>query len=519
MRFSNLSEDAITIAVIGGGSTGISFLSQFIREIQNYQSKRKFSLILFEPDSTLGTGLAYGTKSHSLLLNSPANCFSIYPENPKHFFEWLTKNESFWKRYFPEIEEINEDSFVPRKLAGLYLKSAAEEAKMLAAQCKIAYQIIQDEVINIAALTKKNKTRIQVKSSNIEYNADYVVLCTGNCPPESYLHLRKYHNYFHEIHLNEDKIVRSLPFLSSVLVVGTRLSGIDAVVLLKEQKYKGSITMASREGRLPAVKNEFKTYDLKYLTEEKIQEQYQKHCSLEVSDLIEFIEKEASAIYNCKISIDDIERYSYDDNLSTLKLDLKTIKQGKALWQKIPASFIEIIETYWSNFSIEEKKKYIKKYLHIMQRYTSAFPITNAEKLITLMENHNLIIKDKLINIEYDEVTKKFIAFFGTTNGGKEQKIFDAVLNATGNGKNLVHPGSLLYTNLLKSGKVNFNFFGGLEVSTKNFRVSTSDGSRIYAAGPPTFGSYFFTNFFYTSAKQSRAIIDDILMSSAPHYI
>ena len=74
-------------------------------------------------------------------------------------------------------------------------------------------------------------------------------------------------------------------------------------------------------------------------------------------------------------------------------------------------------------------------------------------------------------------------------------------------------PGELL--NLSHTNSLNFNTFGGLDTSTNNFRVTAQKDfkAQIYAAGSPSFGSYFFTNYFYTSAKQSKSIVEDILNS------
>jgi|GEM_PF-6574260 len=509
------STELVEIAVVGGGSTGISFISQFLREIKHHVHRDKFSIKLFEPSGTLGTGLAYSAKSHALLLNSPASCFSIYPEDQKHFLKWAQQHPEKWTRHFPEIREINEDTFVPRKLAGLYLSDAANQAKNLANKYNIQYQVVEDEVVNIIETPAPLKTALLTKHKPLRYSADHIILCTGNCAPESYVALKKHPNYFHTIHSDEEKIKESIKSISSVLVIGTRLSAIDAALMLKDQNYHGHITMASRNGRLPSVKNEFKIYNLKHLTTESIQRQMRAYSALKIEHLVTLIEKEASDIYGSEISMDKIARYTHDP-VTTLKNDLETIRNGEALWQKIPAVFIELIEMYWSNFSIEEKKRYLRDYVGIMQRYTSAFPFVNAEKINGMLCDDQLTIKSGLREINYDDEKRRFVAHYCGNDGIITHEYFDCVLNATGSGKNLTRSEASLYSNLLQSDSVSFNIFGGLDVSTQNFRVAAKKNfkAQMYAAGSPTFGSYFFTNYFYTSAKQSKTIVEDILRSS-----
>lgn len=124
--------DKISINIIGGGATGISCLSQLLRVVKEVSDKEKYEIYLFEKSNVLGKGLAYNNEEKDLLLNSPAGNFSIYPEDQKHFLKWLISFPEKWRKFFPEIKEIDEYSFLPRKLAGLYLEDCVNKAKNLA---------------------------------------------------------------------------------------------------------------------------------------------------------------------------------------------------------------------------------------------------------------------------------------------------------------------------------------------------------------------------------------------------
>jgi len=499
----------IVISIIGGGSTGVSFVAQIIRKIKDNPNKKHFEINLFERTSSLGTGLAYETKSHFLLLNSPTEMFSIYPEDPKHFLTWLTQFPEKWRDLFPEIKEINECSFLPRKLGGIYIKDIAKQAKITADIHHINLAFFQDEVINII---EDNLSTQILTAGGRKYRSDYIILCTGNIPTETFKEFEKHFNYFSSPYLdNEDRIKSAIHSNSSVLVLGTRLSAIDSIMLLKENGHKGNITMASREGVLPAVKTELRHHPLKYFTLKNIKKQLKDNdFKLRIEHLLELIQKEVSYIYGTSVSQADILKYPKNPYIS-LKIDLRKANRKKALWEKIPATFFDLIEEYWKTFSIVEKRRMLDN-LSIMQRYTSSFPIANAKKLLSLMDRGQLSIEAKIDDLYYYEEKNIFLAKFYNTNS-IHFKSFNYVINATGNGKDLRKSNSLLYTNLMSSNCLHFNPFGGLDVSTENFSVATRQdfSAKIYAAGPPTFGSFFFTNFILTSAKQAEVITLDIL--------
>jgi len=509
----------ICINVIGGGSTGISFLAQLIRKIKNNSNKQIFEINIFESTSSLGVGLAYNTESHALLLNSPTEMFSIYAEDSKHFLVWLNQFPEKWRSQFPEIKEINEYSFLPRKLGGLYLKDIVEQTKKMAESHHIKVCSFQDEVIN---LIENNSSTSIITASGKKYESDYIILCTGNVQTEKFKEFENCSNYFNSPYLREENRIKSdIESSSSVLVLGTRLSAIDAVMLLKENGHKGNITMASREGVLPAVKTELKKYNLKYFNSKNIKNQLIKNnFNIKLDHLLELIQQEASHIYGFPVSQEDILNYPKNPHRS-LKIDLHKARRKKVLWEKIPVSFFHLIEEYWKNFSMEEKIDLLNN-LSIMQRYTSSFPISNAEKLLSLLNSGQLKIKRKINKLTYNKKEKIFFSLFENENGNESYlESFHYVINATGNGKDLRNSNSPFYTNLMISNGLQFNAFGGLEVSNKNLLVSTkqSFSAKIYAAGPPTFGSFFFTNFIITSAKQTEIIMLDILKNIENNFV
>ena len=63
-RPENISPARFSVAIIGGGFTGTTLAAQLLR-----CAGSSLSVVVVEKSASVGRGLAYGTKSNSLLLN------------------------------------------------------------------------------------------------------------------------------------------------------------------------------------------------------------------------------------------------------------------------------------------------------------------------------------------------------------------------------------------------------------------------------------------------------------------
>lgn len=162
---------------------------------------------------------------------------------------------------FPEIARDLEKltlsgSFLPRKLAGLYLDDSYRELRELC-----AVEEVRGLVVNIEA--EGGQQKLTLKSGEV-YHSHFTVLATGNLDNTLYQELLGYNGYF-PYHYSDEAGIRALvkewksPELR-VLVLGTRLGGIDATLFLRhllknhESVKHYRITMASRQAQLPMVR-------------------------------------------------------------------------------------------------------------------------------------------------------------------------------------------------------------------------------------------------------------------------
>jgi len=234
--------DTRHVVVIGGGYSGSLVAVNLAR-----LARRPLAVTVVDRGGAPGRGVAYGTSRPEHVLNVAARNMSALPDRPHHFVEWLQTRSDFATMPEAELREV----FVPRRVYGDYIRSLFEAA----------YRPIADDadvtVTTVAAEVSRLETRDQGGalvhlSSGEPLVADAVVLATGHCPPAPFAGAdtladdpRWCGNPWAEWH-------RDLPAAGGhVILLGTGLTMVDAVLTLSALRWDGQITAVSRNGNLP----------------------------------------------------------------------------------------------------------------------------------------------------------------------------------------------------------------------------------------------------------------------------
>lgn len=245
-------DDVLTVAIIGGGCSGllcaIQLLQQFtLRQIAGSESnlapsqQRRLTLHIIESNPPVGRGIAYGTQCSGHLLNVPACSMSYCPDDPGHFVAWLSKHHP----------EFGPDSFVPRSIFGHYLQSVfqAELEKLNPLQVEV--QTISATAIDLVETASQIEVFLEDETKVL---ADRVVLALGNLTPgDQFSKLlsqptKRFHN-----NPWDRSIVNDVRTEDTVVLIGSGLTMIDIVVQLQEHHHTGTIIAISRRGLLPGV--------------------------------------------------------------------------------------------------------------------------------------------------------------------------------------------------------------------------------------------------------------------------
>ncbi len=217
------------LAIIGGGASAVLLLAHMARE-----KALPESIAVFDRSGIFGRGVAYGTDNTAHLLNVRARGMSAYHTAPGHFAEWA---EAF--RYTPL-------DFVSRKNYALYLQDILAGALHVFEERGTAVAFIPASVTRSVRSGEIYKLSAQDQS----HEADRVVLATGNAAPvlvpgtENLAPADGFHAGPWGIDYGAIR--------GDVLLLGTGLSAVDAVMALQAAGFAGNITAVSRHALLPA---------------------------------------------------------------------------------------------------------------------------------------------------------------------------------------------------------------------------------------------------------------------------
>lgn len=213
------------IAIVGGGFSGTMVAAHLARHLDD-----GVSVTLFEPD-TVGRGAAYGTRHPQHLLNTRAAAMSAFDAEPDHFVRWLGS------RGAPA-------GFVSRQLYGEYLSDVARRAFE-----RPRFAHVPDAVLRVRA---QSDGGFAIETGRgVDYDAEHVVLATGTpLPSASFLpdNVKRHPGYVADPWRFDYRAVGG-----HVLLIGSGLTALDALVALEACGHRGAVYVVSRNGRFPRV--------------------------------------------------------------------------------------------------------------------------------------------------------------------------------------------------------------------------------------------------------------------------
>ena len=238
------------VLIIGGGLSGTMLAVQLLR----LPGRRQ--ILVIEPRAELGRGEAYSAVELGHTLNGNAARMSVDPDNPDDLTQWLTEHIAAggWPESAEQAVPISE-LFPPRGLFGVYAQQRLAEAKARSAS---TVEHVRAEVIDVQVdadstlLTLDNGQRLR---------GNFAVLATGMFPaartPQT-----------HSSGVNAAAVdpwdvatMRRMDPRSTVLIIGSGLTMVDAVVSLEQAGHRGPIEIFSRHGLLPHVRRQPPAWD------------------------------------------------------------------------------------------------------------------------------------------------------------------------------------------------------------------------------------------------------------------
>jgi uncharacterized NAD(P)/FAD-binding protein YdhS len=215
---------ARSIAVVGGGASGALMAAHLLRH-----AGEDVHLTLIEPRAQIGRGLAYATENESHRLNVRASNMSAFADDPDHFWRWLGAAGHKGEDRF---------CFIPRLAYGRYLASLIEDHLTETDAPRLRW--LRKTVVG---LTERDGSVILRFSSRETAAFDVAVLCCGHEPSE--------HLAAPFVGPWKDPRAWNRAQDSTILILGTGLTMVDAAISLSESGHRGPIVAVSRRGLLP----------------------------------------------------------------------------------------------------------------------------------------------------------------------------------------------------------------------------------------------------------------------------
>src|ERR1700689_2952111 len=231
MRPSSVSDSQFDILIIGGGFSGTMLAVHLLRH-------RDLSIAVVDRGALPGRGLAYGSPHQFHLLNVPAGEMSAWPDAPDDFLRWARTHYD---------ASLQERSFPPRTVYGAYLGGVLEAT--LDEFGKERFRWIQDEARSL----HRRKGRLAVQTNlGTELLASVVVLATGNFPPANprLPGLKSSASSYFQFAWAKNAL-EDLPTNGSVLLLGSGLTSVDLIMVLKSKGLRGVIHVLSHKGLFP----------------------------------------------------------------------------------------------------------------------------------------------------------------------------------------------------------------------------------------------------------------------------
>jgi len=503
------------VAIVGGGSVGVSFLAQLVSEAIECQLTSGLDILMFEPQRTAGPGYAYQDDYPGNLLNTRADTMSALASDKAHFLHWLQRHRADWEVRFPGLD-VTPDAFLPRSLFGQYLADTFASTVAKARAAGIALRQINDKVVDLAAC-HDGDYYIDTEESGA-FHASRIVLCCGNLASTNFPALTgKAH--FHNSPYPGRKLRTEVARDATVCVLGTNLSAIDTVISLIEGGHQGKIVCASRNGRLPSVRGVLNDpITPHYVTRERIDDIIASNGGkLSLLDVSTLIQHEYERCTGAQLDLEAILNRSTGayDYLST---EIDESARHQRFWQSVIYATNSIVDYIWHKLDLAEKRLFQASVKALWYSYRVSFPLENARKIREYMRLDRMSVFGGLTAIRQRADDGVFELKIADRKSGFRSTIeCDVVINATSYSTDVLQTDDALVRNLLRRRLAQPNEFGGFELDFDSGRLVPPNNAHIRGIsvlGSLAAGTYFWTNAMDVNARlaqqQARLIVAEL---------
>jgi uncharacterized NAD(P)/FAD-binding protein YdhS len=484
------------VAILGFGASGLAVYCFLLEELNKLNSQEIHDLHIIEKSNELCAGNTYAQDlESSLIINMKACDMDVFNKEIISYYAWIDEMSKDDPSYIPYRNQENP----PRKIFGRYLKHV-QNCYQSKYSHGVNVRFFNKEALNV--IKHEHNYQALFSDSSSEFY-DAIFLCIGNPVPRDVYKLMSspcYSNIPWGFHYPE-----SLKNAQVVGVLGSGLTAIDTVLCLSTKCCAKKILMLSRHGNLPNTQGKKRPYQMKYLTKPVVDLLIQKgECRL--GKIVELLNRELSFAYGKPVNVMTIMQRA-KSSAAWLKNEIKASMNCVKPWQAILGNMENMVDDIWNAFDKFDKDDFIQNYYSIWMSYKHSTPLQNSFVLLQLMQSGRLQLHGGLQSVTFDEAAKQFSIVL---RSGLTMKA-DWIINATGSSRNLTLSTSPLIKNMLHSGMIAINGYGGIRLDLNDMTILSSQNMRhenFYCIGQMSFGMLFYTNALDRNVLQAKQVVE-----------
>jgi uncharacterized NAD(P)/FAD-binding protein YdhS len=490
------------IGVVGGGASAVCLLDALARA-----ESVPGSITVFESSLHLWRGRAYLPDSSCVRVNAPPDDMSVRYGDSNHFEQWLAARDLIIGPSTNHVDEWSGTRYVPRAIFGDYLEQSARSALLVLLRRGCQVELLRE---GVETAERTDDAVVLRTPKGTRRRVDYAVLCVGGGPPADVYGLADSPNFVMEPYPVGRTIAGINPD-QDIAVVGSGLTAVDVVLALAYRGHRGRISMLSRTGMLPSVRQRQIHYQLRHFTPDRFQALAARHEGVTLDQLIGIMTVEMAAAGQHMLTVtDEIATLRSDHPVTWLRRQLATVNAPELGLRILQRAVPETGPDVWPLLSQEDKSALLRDHYRTIMSLCCPMPPASAAKLLDLVESGQLEIMAGVHGIE--ALSDK--GFRVTKADGDWHA--DIAINAVNAPRHRIPPSAgPLVNSLVERGKAVPHFHGGLHVerATSRLTVQGRADPRLYALGDLAAGTLFFT--FGVPSLVDRA--HDIAMAIMDH--
>jgi len=490
------------LTIVGMGACGVAAFAEAVTRLC-YDPGEGWMIHLIERDDVLARGLAFGTDQPGHLLNTESRLMGLYDKEPGHFRTWLeARRAAAGTPLDPDGVE-----YPQRREYRIYMREVLDRTLDQARTAGIEVQTHHQEAVSIEG---DHDAATVGFSDGSTIATDIVLLTIGTPDPDRFGTLNGTPGYFdspYPAHRMTEQIDRDQP----VVVLGSGLSAIDAVMTLLDADHRGHIHLISKEGMLPRVEIPAPEtgYERRYLTLANVHRLIRERgAAFSVVDLFRLFRLEAEAAAGRPIDWKAEDRFDGDAEAALLH-DIAAAEAEDEPFQRILTAARHESTAIWNLLRPADQKRFGQWLAPHFAAARFVTPMINARRIADAMTRGLLSVRGRVDETVASTTGPGFVVRF--ENGDTLEA--PIVVNATGQATTLHEMKETLVKDLLAKNWLQPHPVGGAIAHRATCRIisASRDAPRLYALGQLLNGELRDTNAVWFNVECAGRAIDDIL--------